>query len=169
MPVRKYRFRADQGYFEAGGTARGGLAIITHNVSDIAVFLFSKAGTYQGCEAVPMAVVLRRDRRTGAFTGDDDAYWQRVREELQKARERFGFVARAIEVRQFWEERFHAGIAELPGDYEQFLECPEDEDEGERAEMVAAIARWRREKNFVWVFWGIQYWMSAEGEALSHD
>jgi hypothetical protein len=169
MPVRRYRFLPGHVHFEAGRTARGQQVLLAHNVTDIAVFLFSRAGTYRGCEAVPMTVPARWDRRKGAYVGIDDAYWQRVREEVQKVKERLGFVEGAVEVRRFSEGRFHARIDDLPDEYEQFLECPEDEDADERAEMEAAVARWRKQKNFVWVFWGIQHWMSANGEVLSHD
>jgi hypothetical protein len=46
---------------------------------------------------------------------------------------------------------------------------PEAEDEAERAATEQDIARWQAEGRFVYVFWGIQHWMSADGKVLSHD
>jgi hypothetical protein len=168
MSVKKYRFRPDHERFTTGRTADGSQALIAHTATDVAVFSFAKGGTYRGCEAVPMPVKVRKDRKTGAFAGFDDAYWQIVHESLQGVRERLGFAPAPIEIAKLREERFHARIQTLPDEFEQFLKHPEDEDEEERTEMRAAIAAWRREKRFVWVFWNIEHWMSAEGELLCH-
>jgi hypothetical protein len=64
-------------------------------------------------------------------------------------------------------ESEEAAIADLPGEYERFLESPQSADPEEQEYFPAYIAEWRAEGRFV-LLWCVDYWLTADGRVLTH-
>ena len=61
-----------------------------------------------------------------------------------------------------------AGIADLPGEFEEFLRSPGAYGPEDRESLEEAVAKWRREGRFV-LEWSGNYWMSADGEVIGRS
>jgi hypothetical protein len=96
-------------------------------------------------------------------TGDE--YHRAVDAEMTAVKDRLGFRPAEIRVRAFQSEE--ASIADLPGEYERFLEMPESVDPEERMHFLRFIAEWRAEGKFV-LDWCEDYWLSRDGRVLAH-
>jgi hypothetical protein len=168
VEARQYPLRQGQGYFEVGVATDGSQILIAHTVSDLFVFRFNRQGKYLGRETVTMDVSPPRHPGSGVVMADA-AYWDQVQSEIEAVKRRIGFSPGDILIQKFSDDEVYAGIDDLPGEYEQFLQSPESADEADRAAMEDAIREWRAAGWYVLVFWGGEYWMSAEGEVLSHD
>jgi hypothetical protein len=84
--------------------------------------------------------------------------------EMAALKERLGFEPADIRVRRF--DSDEAGITDLPGEYEEFLESPASYSPEDREWYEGVIAEWRREGRFA-LYWCGEYWVSADGEVLS--
>jgi hypothetical protein len=151
-----------------GVAADGSQVLLAHTVSDLVVLRFDWQGKYLGRETGTMDVSPPRHPGSGIVMADA-AYWDQVQRELDAVKQRIGFTPRDIRIQKFSDDEVYAGIEDLPGEYEEFLESPESSDEEDRAAIESAIREWRAGGCFVLVFWGIQYWMPADGGVLSQD
>jgi hypothetical protein len=163
MGGRLYTFRHDQGYFEAG-LARGQQVLPSSTVHEIVAHWFDLDGRFLGLERFRMAVDPPTFPDTTIYrTGTE--YHQAVDAEMSTLKEQLGF--RPAEIRVCMFESEEAAIADLPGEYEQFLEAPESADPEERDYFLWHIAEWRAEGRFV-LCWCVDYWLSADGRVLTH-
>jgi hypothetical protein len=85
--------------------------------------------------------------------------------EMDAFKEHLGFRPVDIRVRAFESEQ--AAIADLPAEYEQFLESPASANAEEQEHLPGYIAQWRAEGRFV-LYWCVDYWLSADGRVLTH-
>jgi hypothetical protein len=163
MGERLYKFRHGQGYFEAG-LARGRQVLLGNTVHEIVAHWFDLEGRFLGLERFPMAVEPPTFPGTTIYqTGGE--YQRKVDTEMDALKQKLGFVPDDIQVRAFESEE--AAIADLPGEYEQFLESPESADPEEWEHFRRYIAQWRAEGRFV-LDWGVDYWLSEDGRVLTH-
>src|SRR5262245_9175924 len=120
MGERLYLFRHDQGYFETG-LARGKQVLLGNSVHEIVAHWFDMEGRFLGLERFPMAVDPPTFPGTTIYrTGSE--YHLEVDAEMLALKEQLGFQPADIRVRAFESEE--AAIADLPGEYEQFLKSP---------------------------------------------
>lgn len=163
MGERLYTFRHDQGYFEAG-LARGKQVLLGNTVHEIVAHWFDLEGRFLGLERFPMATDPPTFPGTTIYrTGTE--YHRAVDAEMDALKGQLGF--RPADIRVYAFESEDAAIADLPGEYEQFLESPESADADEREHFPQYIAEWRAEGRFV-LNWCVDYWLSADGRVLSH-
>ncbi|QEH34887.1 hypothetical protein OJF2_34320 [Aquisphaera giovannonii] len=163
MSDRLYTLRCGQGYFETGLDS-GGQVLLGNTVREIVAHRFDMEGRFLGLERSRMDVDPPRLPGTTIYRTDGE-YHRAVEAEMAAYKERIGFRPADIRVRAFESEE--ACIAELPGEYERYLESPDEVDPGEGEELVRAIAAWRAEGRFV-LDWCVDYWISADGEVLAH-
>ena len=120
MGERLYILRHDQGYFETG-LAHGKQVLPGNTVHEIVAHWFDMAGQFIGLERFRMAIdppslpgtTLNRTERE---------YQRAVDAEMAAVKQRLGFQPADIRVQAFESEE--ATIADLPGEYQQFLESP---------------------------------------------
>ena len=163
MVTRLYTLGRDQGYFETG-VARGKQVLLGNTVRMIVVHWFDMEGRFLSLERFQMTVNPPTfPGKTIYQTGSE--YHRVVDGEMTAFKAQPGFQPADIQVRAFESEE--ASIADLPGEYEQFLESPEPPDPDERVLFAASIAKWRAEGRFV-LIWCVDYWLSADGQVLAH-
>ncbi len=163
MRERLYTLSHDQGYFETG-LARGRQVLLGNTVHEIVVHWFDMEGHFLALERSRMAVSPPTFPGTTIFqTGGE--YRSVDDDEMARLKERIGFQSADIRVRAFESEE--AAIADLPGEYEQFLESPESADPEAREQLAVEIAGWRAEGRFV-LDWCVDCWISSDGEVIAH-
>jgi hypothetical protein len=165
MSERLYTFRPDQGYFDVG-LSRGKQLLLLYTVHEIYAHWFDAEGNFVGMERFRMAF----DPPTFPGTSicqTGSAYEKQAHAEKAALKDQLGFQAAEIRVLAF--ETEWAAVADLPGEYERFLECPESADSEEREYFPGYIAEWRAKGRFVLTWYGGEYWLSVDGEVLSHD
>ena len=163
MNERLYRIRQGQGYFDAG-LARGKQVLLGNIVHEIIVHWFDMAGNFLELQRFQMDVDPPAFPGTTIYRTDSN-YHRQVDAEIARMKQRLGFREADILLRAF--ESDEAAIYDLPGEYEQFLESPETADSEEREHVPQEIAKWRAEGRFV-IQWCVDYWLTAEGEVISH-
>ena len=83
---------------------------------------------------------------------------------MAAVKQRLGFQPADIRVQAFESEE--ATIADLPGEYQQFLESPGSASPEEREHIPGEIAEWRAEgRSFL--DWYVDYWLDADGEVIT--
>jgi hypothetical protein len=158
-----YRLRHDQGYFETG-LAHGKQLLLGNTVHEISAHWFDMEGRFLSLERFRMKVDPPTFPGTTIYrTGSE--YHRAVDGEMAALKERLGFQPADIRVRAFESEE--AAIADLPGEYEQFLELPESAGAEERVCFPEYIAEWRAEGRFV-LYLCVDYWLSADGRVIAH-
>jgi hypothetical protein len=163
MSERLYTLRHDQGYFETG-LAHGKQVLLGNTVREIVVHWFDREGRFLGLDRFPLATVPTTFPGTTIYmTGSE--YHREVSAEMASLKERLGFQPADIRIQAFESEE--AAIAELPGEYQQFLESPGSADPEEQEHFPQYIAEWRAKGNFV-LDWCVDYWLSADGTVLTH-
>ena len=163
-----FLLRRDQGYFSAGIVKSGRQAIIANTVTEVFVLFFDQEGNYLGAERVPLENPPKRDPATGIYV--TDALFDRtVERQTRGIMDRLEFLPSDISVEAFSEEQLCAGIETLPGQYQEFLESPDDlgYDQEDREAIAVAIEEWKQSGCYCLVLWGIEYWVSASGEVIS--
>ncbi len=163
----KYPLKKDQGYFWTGAAPDGRQFIIANTVTEIYALSFGRDGAYLGMEGVPLRRPAVRDRSTGIYVTDND-YDRGVERQFDEIRNRLHCRASDILIEAFDEPEAFAGIDLLPGEYQELFDRPEAIEEADRTDLEEVIRAWRESGWFVLVLWGIDYWMSAEGEVMSH-
>jgi hypothetical protein len=91
-------------------------------------------------------------------------YHHAVAAEMAAVKEQLGFLPADIRVQKFESEE---AIADLTGEYEQFLESPESADPEQREHFPQYIAEWQAEGRFV-LGWCVDYWLTADSRVLTH-
>ena len=163
MATRLYTLGRDQGYFETG-LARGKQILLGNTVHEIVVHWFDMEGHFLKLERFHMAVNPPTFPGTTIYqTGSE--YQAAVDDEMTAVKEQLKFHPADIRVQAFESEE--AAIADLPGEYERFLESPESGNPEEREHLPACIAEWRADGRFV-LIWCVDYWISADGHVLAH-
>jgi hypothetical protein len=158
-----YTFRHDQGYFDTG-LARGKQVLLGNTVHEIVAHWFGMDGRLIGLERFRMAVDPPTCPGTTIYrTGSE--YQREMDAEMAALKQRLGFQPADIRVQAFESEE--AAIADLPGEYEQFLESPESADPQEQEHFPGYISEWRAEGRFV-LNWCVDYWLTADGRVISH-
>jgi hypothetical protein len=160
---RLYTLRHDQGYFETG-LANGRQVLLGNTLREIVAHWFDLAGHFLGLERFPMMVDPPTFPGTTIYrTGSE--YHREVGAELAALKGRLGFRPADIRVYAFASDE--AAIADLPGEYEQFLASPESATPEHRECYPGYITAWRAERRFV-LDWCVDYWLSADGRVLTH-
>jgi hypothetical protein len=164
MNDRLYRFLPDQGVFETG-MAQGKQLLLADTVSDILLHWFAPNGEFLEMERIPIEPATmppgQRQWRDGKVVAEGLNREERVKRQLAALKERIGFVPGEIAVRKFESEE--AGIDDLPGEYQEFLDNREDYSKEDQKYFDGYIRDWRRDNCFVLNFYE-QYWMSESGE-----
>jgi hypothetical protein len=163
MGERLYTLRHDQGYFEVG-LACGKQVLLGNTVHEIVAHWFDPEGRFLGLERFPMVVDPPIFPGTTIYRAGTE-YHRAVDAAMAALKEQLGFRPADIQVRAFESEE--ASIADLPGEYEEFLESPESADPEEREHFPQYIAEWQAKGRFV-LCWHVDYWLSADGRVLTH-
>jgi hypothetical protein len=166
MGERLYRFLPDQGVFETG-RAQGKQLLLATAVKEILLHWFSAKGKFLKLERVPISsaptphTVKDKAKLHSQVVWGPRSYEELVGPQLVELKEHIGFVPGEIAVRKFESEE--AGIFDLPGEYQDFLDNREDYSEEDQKAFDGYIREFRRRKCFVLEF-SEDYWMSESGE-----
>jgi hypothetical protein len=162
MSERLYPLRNDQGNFETG-VARGKQVLMGNTVHEIVAHWFDMEGRFLGLERFHMGVDPPTFPGTTIYqTGSE--YHRQVDVEVEALKQHLGFVPADIRVRAF--DSDEAGIVDLPGEYEEFLQSPESYSPEDRKWFEGYIKEWRAKGQFA-LYWHGEFWLSAEGQVLS--
>jgi len=165
MAYRLYRIRPDPAVFDTG-TAQGKQLLLSNNVDEIWLHWFARNGKFLELERIPIEPAAmqpgHRVWRDGKVVAEGLTWDQRVERQLAAIREKIGVVRCDILIRKF--ETEVAAIFDLPSEYVEFLDNPEDYSKDDREAFQGYIREWRRAKDFVLDFYGIEYWINEAGE-----
>jgi len=162
LTERLYTLRHSQGPFETG-VAGGRQVLLGNTVHDIVAHWFDRDGQFLALERFRMDVDPPTLPGAEIYQPDSD-YHRQAEREMAALKERLGFEPADIRVRAFESEE--AAIADMPGEYVEYLEADSPPGEEDRAFFEEAIEKWRRDGNFV-LSWYEQYWVSAAGEVIA--
>jgi hypothetical protein len=167
MNERLYCLRPDPAVFDTG-TARDKQFLLSNNVNEISLHWFAPDGAFLELERIPIEPATMppgsRQWSDGKVVAEGLRWQDRVERQLAALRDKLGFVRGEIRVRKF--ESDGAAIVDLPGDYVQFLENPEEYSTEDRQAFEEYIQKWRQAKDFVLEL-EIEYWMNESGEVTS--
>jgi len=164
MDERLYRLRPDQAVFETG-TAQGKQLLLANTLSDIHLHWFGPDGEFLELQRIPIEPATippgHRQWQVGKVISEGLNWKERLKRQLTALKEQLGFVPGEIVICKFESEE--AGIHDLPGEYVQFLENPEEYSAQDRQAFEGYIQKWRQAKDFVLAFYE-EYWMNESGE-----
>ncbi len=157
-PRRLYPIQ-DHGYdFRTGSVGDGREVIMGLLCLYLVAFFFDPKGNYLETQKRVLHFMKRHQPPY-------DIYDKRIEERLHVWQEEIGLRPKTIKVKRFMSAD-GAGIEDLPGHYQQFLEDPSQFDEEGRQYYPELIRDWREEGSFVF-WWAKDYWMSRNGEVES--
>ncbi len=163
VSTRLYTLKCDQGYFDCGH-ALGRQVLLSYSVHHIIIHWFEMTGELVKVERIRMAV------NPPTFPGSTiyqtgTAYQAEVGDELHAVRAQIEFAPADIHIQKF--ESDEASIEDLPGELEEYRRSPSSFSVDVRRHFEAWIKEWNEEQRFV-LAWDEEFWVSAEGEVLSH-
>ena len=141
--------------------------MLATTVEEILLHWFTAKGKFLKLERVPISsaptphTVKDKAKLHSQVVWGPRSYEEIVGPQLVELKEHIGFVPGEIAVRKFESEE--AGIFDLPGEYQDFLDNREDYSEEDQKAFDGYISEFRRSKSFVLEFTE-DYWMSESGE-----
>jgi hypothetical protein len=149
-PPITYRLQKNQGYFWTAACEDGKQALITNTVTEIYVLNFDSRGAFVGKQVVPLSKPATERFPNGIYKTNSE-FDQSADNDTCQLATKMGLKPSDIFVQQFYDDDTHCGVEVIAED------VAEDE-----------APHWRGSGRFLLWLYGVDYWMSADGEVHSH-
>lgn len=139
--------------------------IIGPSLPNILVYTFDQSGKFAAKEVIPLDPKPTFDESEHAYV-TDTTFITTMESQITSILQKMGCSLQTVQVEEFYDDVDDIGVKELPAEYDEYLDEADRFSAEDCEYFERAIKEWREAHRFVFV-WGIELWISMDGERLT--